>query len=320
MEKLYLAIEIGATKQQLAIGTRDGSLLETLQEKIPLPRGAQDVLDWIERRAPELIARKPCYKEQLAGVAAGFGGPLQSSTGKILSSIQVQGWENFKLREWLREKFALPATVINDTVAGGFAELHCGKGRGYENVFYTNIGSGIGGALFINRQYYDGAGFGASYFGNSYIPNWHCNTPGVADKVENICSGLGIEKRLREPGYVPQTSLLFELCAGNSAKISCLMLENAAKQGDRFALEEVDRIARSYSIGLCNVLALTAPGIIIVGGGVAKMGDLLLNPVRGYVDEMAFIANRGHYTIVQSLLLDEAVIVGAVICAARAGQ
>lgn len=317
MGKLYLAIEIGATKQQLAVGTSEGVLLETIQEKILLPRGAPDVLDWLVRRVPEILARKPHYQECVAGIAAGFGGPIESGTGKILSSIQVNGWENFKLGEWLKEKFSLPAVVINDTVAGGFSELLCGRGRGYGNVFYTNIGSGIGGAMFIGRKYYDGAGYGASYLGNSYISGWHGESAWGCEKVENICSGLGIEKRLHEPDYVPETSAVYALCGGDRAKISCLMLENAARQNDSFALKEIDRIARSYSMGLCNVLALLAPEIIIVGGGVAKMGDLLLEPVRRYTREMAFIANRGHYIIAQSQLLDDAVLVGALLCAAQ---
>jgi len=319
MEKLYLGVEIGATKQQLAVGTSQGELLEVFQDKFPLPNGAEDVLNWLKKHVPRVLNSKPDYKN-VSSIAVGFGGPLESRTGRILSSIQVKGWEDFKLREWMQEHFSLPTVVINDTVAGGFSELYKGRGASAKNMLYTNLGSGIGGVLFIDRKYYDGIGFGASYFGNSYIPDWHADKPGAVTRVENICSGYGIERRLREYGYIPKTSLMHTLCGEKLEKMSCSILDEAARAGDAFALEEIDRIAESLGIGLSNVLALLSPELIVIGGGVAKMGELLFGPIRKYTDKYIFIANKNRYEIVQSQLLDDAVIVGAIICAAKTGQ
>ena len=315
MENLYIGIEIGATKQQAALGTADGRLLHTITGKIPLPRGTQDVLDWLSAKVPELLRMEERFGGRVRSLAAGFGGEIESSTGRTLNSVQVPGWEDFPLRGWLEETFSMPAEVLNDTVSGGFSELYLGRGKEAGNVFYTNIGSGIGGAFFIDRVYYDGVGYGAAYFGNTYIPDWQSPEPGAMTRVEEICSGLGIERRLRRPGYVPAGSRIMEMCGGDPAGISCRMLEDAARAGDPFALEEVDRIARSYSIGLSNVLTLMSPELVIIGGGVAKMGGLLLDRVREYTDRIAFISCRGHYTIEQSVMMDDAVIAGAVYCA-----
>ena len=315
MENLYIGIEIGATKQQAALGTADGRLLHTITGKIPLPRGAQDVLDWLSAKVPELLRMEERFGGRVRSLAAGFGGEIESSTGRTLNSVQVPGWEDFPLRGWLEETFSMPAEVLNDTVSGGFSELYLGRGKEAGNVFYTNIGSGIGGAFFIDRVYYDGVGYGAAYFGNTYIPDWQSPEPGAMTRVEEICSGLGIERRLRRPGYVPAGSRIMEMCGGDPAGISCRMLEDAARAGDPFALEEVDRIARSYSIGLSNVLTLMSPELVIIGGGVAKMGGLLLDRVREYTDRIEFISCRGHYTIEQSVMMDDAVIAGAVYCA-----
>ena len=315
MENLYIGIEIGATKQQAALGTADGRLLHTITGKIPLPRGAQDVLDWLSAKVPELLRMEERFGGRVRSLAAGFGGEIESSTGRTLNSVQVPGWEDFPLRGWLEETFSMPAEVLNDTVSGGFSELYLGRGKEAGTVFYTNIGSGIGGAFFIDRVYYDGVGYGAAYFGNTYIPDWQSPEPGAMTRVEEICSGLGIERRLRRPGYVPAGSRIMEMCGGDPAAISCRMMEDAARAGDSFALEEVDRIAKSYSIGLSNVLTLMSPELVIIGGGVAKMGDLLLDRVREYTDRIAFISCRGHYTIEQSVMMDDAVIAGAVYCA-----
>ena len=273
------------------------------------------MLDWLSAKVPELLRMEERFGGRVRSLAAGFGGEIESSTGRTLNSVQVPGWEDFPLRGWLEETFSMPAEVLNDTVSGGFSELYLGRGKEAGNVFYTNIGSGIGGAFFIDRVYYDGVGYGAAYFGNTYIPDWQSPEPGAMTRVEEICSGLGIERRLRRPGYVPAGSRIMEMCGGEPAGISCRMLEDAARAGDPFALEEVDRIARSYSIGLSNVLTLMSPELVIIGGGVAKMGDLLLDRVREYTDRIAFISCRGHYTIEQSVMMDDAVIAGAVYCA-----
>ncbi|MFR9189258.1 MAG: ROK family protein [Anaerotruncus massiliensis (ex Togo et al. 2019)] len=273
------------------------------------------MLDWLSAKVPELLRMEERFGGRVRSLAAGFGGEIESSTGRTLNSVQVPGWEDFPLRGWLEETFSMPAEVLNDTVSGGFSELYLGRGKEAGNVFYTNIGSGIGGAFFIDRVYYDGVGYGAAYFGNTYIPDWQSPEPGAMTRVEEICSGLGIERRLRRPGYVPAGSRIMEMCGGDPAGISCRMLEDAARAGDPFALEEVDRIARSYSIGLSNVLTLMSPELVIIGGGVAKMGGLLLDRVREYTDRIAFISCRGHYTIEQSVMMDDAVIAGAVYCA-----
>ena len=178
MENLYIGIEIGATKQQAALGTADGRLLHTITGKIPLPRGAQDVLDWLSAKVPELLRMEERFGGRVRSLAAGFGGEIESSTGRTLNSVQVPGWEDFPLRGWLEETFSMPAEVLNDTVSGGFSELYLGRGKEAGNVFYTNIGSGIGGAFFIDRVYYDGVGYGAAYFGNTYIPDWQSPEPG----------------------------------------------------------------------------------------------------------------------------------------------
>lgn len=318
MEKLYLGIEIGATKQQIAVGTGDGVLLKVIQEKIPLHRGAQDILDWLTVKIPVLLEADE-FRGRVKALSAGFGGPLETATGRIISSIQVPGWENFELKNWLTKTFSLPAVVTNDTVTGGYAELYLGCGKDERNMFYTNIGSGIGGVLFINRRYYDGSGCGAAYLGCSYIPDWTADVPGMECRVEKICCGFGISARLQQPGYVPSDSVIMRMCGGDSLRITPKMLEDAGNEGDAFALAEIDRIARSFSVGLCNVLALTAPELIVIGGGLAKMGDLLLNPIRRHTEQLAFVANRGRFRIEKSRLLDDAVICGAIICAAESG-
>ena len=317
MKKFYLGIEIGASKHQIALGDAGGNIIHTRQGKVALAEGAVGILKWMQENIPPLIGMAEASGGRVEAAGVGFGGIIDSAEGISLVSVQVDGWKEFNLKRWFECAFGIPTTVLNDTVAGGWGEYICGSGQGSRSFFYTNIGSGIGGVFIFDGKCYDGIGYGAAYFGHTYIPDWTSHEPGAFCKVESICSGFGIEKRLRSEGYVPLDSMIMGLCDYKRESIQCLMLEQAARAGDVFALAEIARIARSYAIGLSNVITLISPDRISIGGGVAKMGKLLLAPVREYADELAFISSKGRYEIVTCTHEDAAVVVGAVLTAAQ---
>lgn len=309
--KYYLGVEIGGTKQQIAIGLEDGSIIEIKQVKLIYKKGAEDILAWLLENISLLLENK-MYYGNIQSIGVGFGGPLEHAAGRVLSSLQVPGWENFKLKDWFESKFGIPTVVINDTVAGGFAELYKGAGIGAEALFYTNIGTGIGGGFYFKRSYYDGCGYGASYLGNTLVPDWTAKRAGEWKRLELLCSGKSIENRLNADAYVPKESTL----SRNGQPICCSDLAKEARGGDIFAARELDRIAESFSIALVNMLALFGADVIVIGGGVAKMGKILMERIERKTNELAFIANKGRYHILQSQLLDDAVLVGALLAAA----
>jgi glucokinase len=312
---LYLGLEIGATKQQVALGDIGGTLLRTIGEKVPLPNGAADVQDWLKAKIPLLIAQGRELGGTVRAIGVGFGGVVESSTGRIRISVQVPGWQDFPLRDWLEQSFGLPTVIVNDTVAGGYGELCCGSGTGAKNFFYSNIGSGIGGALFLDRIPYDGLGLGAAYIGHTYVPDWTVPQAGQENKLENICSGWSIEKRLRTPGYVPAHSSLMSLCNHQVSTITCAMLGQAARQGDAFSLAEIERIATTYAIALSNLITLAVPDVIAIGGGVANLGDSLLEPMRCQTARRVFLCAKDQYRIVRCAFVDQAVPIGATLFA-----
>ena len=316
MNGLYIGVEIGASKHQICLADAAGKILKMDSGKVELEKGAAGILAWMKEHISAMIESRPAGSEIVA-VAVGFGGIIETATGVSVISVQVDGWKDFNIKAWFESAFQVPCFVLNDTVAGGFAEYYAGSGVGCENFFYTNIGSGIGGVFFLNGTYYDGSGYGAAYFGHTYIPDWTRTDCNSYDKVENLCSGFGIQNRLRKPGYVPHDSKMLELAGGDASRISGLTLELAAKEGDAFALAEIDRIARGYSVGLDNVITLIHPQIVSIGGGIANMGDMLLDPVRKYTDEKVFISAKGKYKIVKCALGNDVVPVGAVIYAAK---
>lgn len=312
MNKYCIGVEIGGTKQQIAVGTPKGQILEKKQVKLVYKSGASDILDWLKENINELLNKAP-YKGNIHKIGVGFGGPLESCSGRVLTSLQVPGWKDFELKKWFEDTFNITSIIINDTVAGGIAELFIGNGQDSNLMFYTNIGTGIGGGIYINKEYFDGSGFGAAYLGNTLVPDWTSSNSSDVTRLELICSGKSIETRLRQENYIPKTSFLYEKCFGDTSKISCIDLAEGVHNNDEFSIDELNKITYTFSIGLANTLALVGIDKIVIGGGVANMGNILFDRIRKYTDELAFIANKNKYTIQKSKLMDDAVLYGALL-------
>jgi len=317
MSDCILGVEIRGTKLQLALGTPDGVILDTIKGQVNVSDGGDGIRHWLETNIPVFISDVEKRFGQVTAIGCGFGGPLDHHQGRVLQSIQISGWEDFPIRDWFMETFSLPTTVDNDSNAAAWGEYCLGFGKGCRHFFYTNIGSGVGGGFVFNGQLYGGQGFGAGEFGHTYVPDGTSNVPGKSIKVEQACSGWAIETRLLTPGYVPKSSKLFNKFSGALSNVHVTDLAESAEQGDAFALQEIDRVAYSMGLGLANVLSLTNVERIAIGGGVSKLGDLLLEPIRKYTQEFEFVSCRGRYKISQCALGDDIVLAGAILIAQK---
>ncbi|MCC6145130.1 MAG: ROK family protein, partial [Candidatus Hydrogenedentes bacterium] len=303
----------GGTKLQAVIGTADGEIIETVRGSARPEQGAPAILAWIEETVPSILGNSTAR-----AIAMGFGGPVETATGKILVSHQVAGWEGFEMKPWLEQRFGMPAIVANDSNAAGWAEYRLGAGRGTSIFCYMNIGSGIGGALVIHGHLHDGQGRGGGELGHTWVPDWTAPMPGAADKLEHLCSGWSIEKRLRAGAEIEAGSPLCEMTSGDRTRITCAMLGPAAQKGDPVAQGELARVGETIGIALANVVTLFHPERIAVGGGVALIGEPLLDPIRRSVNSHVFGPFRGRCQIVACELGEQVVTAGALLLAGAA--
>lgn len=311
---LLLALEIGGTKLQAALGTPGGAIVECVRGSAPAG-GAGAILEWFGEHVPPLMARA---RGDLRGIGVGFGGPVDSAAGKVLVSHQVEGWEGVELARWFEERFGLRARIFNDSNAAGWAEYVLGAGRGTRHFMYSNIGSGIGGAVVIDGRLHDGQGYGAGEVGHTYVADFESDDPHAVTKLENVCSGWAIERRLRAATDLAAGSPLHELCGGNAAALTCAMLGQAAREGDARALAEIDRVAQAVGTALANAVTLFHPERIALGGGVSFLGEVLLEPIRRYADTRAFGPFQGRFSIVPCELGESVVLAGALLLAGAA--
>ena len=308
---LVLGVEIGGTKLQAAVGYRDGVIESVRRGRVPEGADARKILEWFEENVPALIKET----NPIAGIGVGFGGPVDQFTGAVLASHQISGWEGFELRDWFSERFGAPAEIENDANAAGWAEYRLGVGKGTDCFFYTNIGSGIGGALVFEDELYFGQGLGAAELGHTWVPDWTADAPGAAAKLEDLCSGWAIERRIRQWRDIDSSSPLHETCSGDPSRLTCADLGRAAETGDERARAEIERIGGTFGRALANVITLLHPERIAIGGGVSQMGEALLKPIREACDRHVFIPFRERYEIHQCALGDDIVVAGALLIA-----
>jgi len=338
-----LGIEIGGTKLQLGIGCGDGTALTSLlRESIDPKAGAAGLREQIQR-----VARPLIEQYSVAAIGFGFGGPVDQRRGRTIKSHQVAGWDDFPLVDWARETFGLPAALANDSDAAGLAEARFGAGREHRIVFYTNVGSGIGGALVIDGELYGGSTGITAEIGH-LRPGLHAERPDQT--VEALASGWAISTtaqslvtdpvshrfgllvrggKPRGPESVRQRLIereeaderaagdLLERCDGQVENLSTAILAQAAREGNELAREVFRQACQAFGWAVAQVITLLSPGIVVLGGGVSLAGEeLFLGPLRDEVARYVFPPLRGTY-IIAPAALDELVVVHGALARAK---
>jgi len=310
---MYLGIEIGGTKLQLAIGRGDGKLPHQWRGLVDASAGGEGIRQEILHAVPELLATAKLELNDLKAIGVGFGGPTDDSTQSVLVSHHIEGWNGFPLAAWLTEQFGLQATICNDADVAGLAEAFHGAGRGLSPIFYITVGSGIGGGLILDGTIYRGVGRGAAEIGHLRPVYPQGNT--AHDQIlEYFASGWGIgqaAERWAAVGYPPKVE----------GPITGKAVAEAAAKGDKLALALVDSAVQALAEGICSVIKLLCPKRIIIGGGVSLMGEeLFFEPLRRYVAERGMKALAGLTDLVPAELGEEVVLHGALALARRRFQ
>jgi glucokinase len=294
---LLLGIEIGGTKLQLGVGRGDGRLIQAVRRRVDPAAGAEGIRRQIIEAFGELVAGVGCARTEIAAAGIGFGGPVDSQRGIVLTSNQIRGWDNFPLAEWARSTLAIDRVdVENDADTAGLGEARYGAGRGADPLLYVTIGSGIGGGLIIGGGIYRGTGRGAAEIGQLWVCAGHGGPP---ERLEQVASGWAIAAAL-----------------GTTGPASAETVAAAAEQGDPRCMAILARAREAFAFALANAIALVGPRRIVLGGGVSLIGEKLwFAPLRESLDALVFSPFRGTYDLVVADLGEAVVVRGAIALA-----
>lgn len=304
---MFLGIEIGGTKLQIGVGDGRGGRLAVVERTAAQPaEGAAGIRRQIEQLAAPLIKG-----HGVQSIGIGFGGPVDRAAGAAVKSHQVAGWDRFPLVDWCREAFGLPASIGNDADMAGLGEARFGAGRGRRVVFYSNVGSGIGGALVVGgRVYIGGAGI-ASEVGH-LRPGPQADTPDHI--VEHAASGWAIATAARSDPQLAAQLQREHRCTAD--EITSKQVADAALAGNAAARAVFRGATRTYGWALAQMITLLSPEVVVVGGGVPLVGEeLFFAPLREEVGRYVIPPLRGTFRIAPAELGEEVVLHGALALA-----
>ncbi len=274
MDTPFLGLDVGNSRLSAAIVSRDGHLLALARADTP-PQ-ARAALDPLVSLAEGTIAE---HGTRPAAVGIGFGGPVDLKAGRVRASFLSSGWEGLALGEIVAQRLGLPAFLANDADAGGLAEAMFGAGQGAASMLYVNVGTGIGGAVLLGGRLHTGATSSAGEIGHFVVvpggPRCECGKRGCA---QALSSGTAIARRaggLLDAG--DDRSALRQI---TRAELSGWDVGRAALQGDVVARRAIDEAAWWLGIAVANAVHLLDPERVVIGGGVAELGEAWLRPVR----------------------------------------
>lgn len=266
MQPSFLGIEIGGTKLQVVVGDPSAHILKRHRFTVDPYQGAAGIRRQLEAMLKQIV---PAATPAAAGV--GFGGPVDWQTGKICRSHQIEGWSEFDLGNWLHEIIGAPVFVENDANVAALGEALHGAGKNANPVFYVTLGSGVGGGLVTDGRIYHGATPGEAEIG-------HVRLDRHGTILESRCSGWAVDAKIRELRTSDPSSLLCKLTDGKVGG-EAAHLGAALKQNDSAAQRIVQETAEDLAFGLSHIIHLFHPQVIVIGGGLAGIGEPLREAV-----------------------------------------
>jgi len=309
-----LAIDLGGTKIIAAIVSN--KVVAKEYQPTLADEGPQSVIKRILSMIDCLLSLRNLGTSQLDSISIAAAGAIDFEKGLVTSSPNLPGWHDIPLRDIVGEKYGVNTFLINDASAAALGEHRFGAGKGVDNLVMLTVGTGIGGGIIINGRLYSGPSGSAGEIGHMTIdvngPRCNCGNIGC---LEMLASGTAVAKEAIRRISQGEKSSLTEIVGGKTENITCEKVEVAARNGDSLALEVITKAATYLGIGLVNLVNIFNPEMIIIGGGLANMGDLLLEPARRVVRERAFQLPARLVHIVPAQLGDDAAVLGAAVFA-----
>jgi glucokinase len=319
---MIAAIEVGGTKLQLAVAAPSAPdvLIERIRLKVDRSAGAAGIRDQIEDGINQLTSRHDVQR-----IGVGFGGPVDSERGRVVTSHQVSGWDDFPLVEWFGQRWALPVALGNDCNVAALAEASLGAGRGLRRVLYMTVGTGIGGGLIVDGRI-DGERRPAVAELGHLRPGLEARRPD--DTVESHASGLAIERIAAQAIRAPQAwghssedaENLRTVWLNDGRTISAEAIATAAAAGQPLAMRLMHHATEMLGWALAQATSLMAPERIVIGGGVSLIGARFFSAVQSEWRTYVFPPLRDSCDIVPAELGEDVVLHGAILLALRASN
>jgi glucokinase-like ROK family protein len=306
-----VGIDMGATHLGILLTDYSAHVLEEMEFPFSVADGPEKCLDSVNTHLIELLGRSNLTIDQVSAIGIDVPGPIVAEAGGVSAPPIMPGWGDYPIRKHLEDLWQLPVSIGNDAELGALGEWAYGSGRGERNLAYIKVGTGVGAGLLLDGHIYRGATGSAGEIGHITIQeNGPLCTCGNHGCLEAMAGGQAIARMARE---AIQTGKRTQLSALTPDQIRAVDVAIAAQKGDLVAQQIITDAGYHLGIAIASLVNLFNPSLVVIGGGVSQLGDLLLEPIRKTVMERSLYSAAKIVRITSAVLGRRASSMGAVV-------
>lgn len=304
-------LDIGAVKYLAAIFDLNGNIIEETRVDLESELLANEILSNAIATLKKIIENNNLNDIRMLGVAIASPGAINPKTGKISIAPNIKGLDELDVINIVKQSFNSPVFLDSNFKLAALGEKRQEYAKNSKVLMYVDYGIGIGLGVVIDNLIFRGATYAGGEIGYLYIPG-EPDPVNMADPkkfgyFENTTSGLAYAKLALD--YIRKgrkTSMLDEV-RGNLTKITAKTVFDSARKGDALAQEVIDQILPRFAMGIANAVILFNPDLLIIGGGISRAGDILIDPLREKVSKLVPIVPQIMITKIE----DNAPLIGA---------
>ena len=311
MAKNRIGIDVGGTNVKLALVNENGQIVYSNSVPTRAEMGYEFTVNNIKQAIYELLKETKLEAKDIQGIGFGFPGQVDYKAGIVRNAPNIPGWVEVPIAKLIEDEFNIPTRVDNDVRCAALGELNYGAGKGCENMVCITVGTGIGSGLIINGKLVRGASNAAGEIGHIKLqmhdgPICGCGDTGC---FEAFASGPSIVAMAEEYIKGGKSTKFREMANGTA--ITPFIVCEAAKAGDPVAQRIFTIMGEYLGIGLSSVVNLLNPEKIIIGGGVADAGEILMRPLVDTLRKRAMKIAGSAVEVVPAQLGNTAGVIGA---------
>jgi glucokinase len=289
LELLTLGIDLGGSKILTAVVNSRGKMLASDESTTSATKGREAIIRSVLDLVHRVLKQASITISEICAIGIGAAGISNPETGILFTSPNLPGLRDVSLKDIMQEKLGKRVFLINDANAAALGEFHFGAARGAHNFIYITLSTGIGGGIVIDGKVYTGAIGAAGEVGHMTIddngPICNCGNRGC---WETLASGTALAREAKRQIKEGVRTSILKYAEGDIEKVTAQVVHSAAKQGDSLAKELIARTSYYIGVGLVNLINIFNPELIVIGGGLSNIGDMLLEPAFNVAEERTY--------------------------------
>lgn len=280
MSKYVFGVDVGGTTVKLGLFDIEGNLQDKWEIKTRTENKGENIVPDIAESISKKMKEKNISKADLAGVGMGVPGPV-TTNGHVVKAVNL-GWEDYNPNDALGKLLAVPVKTGNDANVAALGEMWRGGGQGYTNLVAVTLGTGVGGGIIVDGHIVSGANGAGGEIGHIHLEDNEvdvcgCGRCGCLEQYASATGIVRIAKKKLESSE--QDSIL------RKDHINAKMVWDAVKEGDALAIEVAHVYGEYLGKGLAVVSGVVDPEIFVIGGGVSKAGEVLIDYLKPYYEK-----------------------------------